>query len=161
MVRLLRNIAVVAAVLSLSATLLAACSTGGTGSTPEPPAEPQLGLFTAHDECVDDETGTRVCDRSASDPRMTGEARISSTGGPSGVPIESIGILWSSFDLSNDDGEWACKDFIIGETENGVGRRDQVCVGKGGYEGLTAYTQSTTPDTATTWAVLGWIENDQ
>lgn len=159
MVRLLRMIAVVAAVLTLSATVLAACGTGGTGSTPQPPGGPELGMFTARDECGDT-TGTTVCERTATDPRMTGEARILS-GGPSEVPIESIGIVWGSFDLSNDGGEWACEDLIIGETVNGVGMRDQVCVGKGGYEGLMAYAHATTPDQTATWGVIGWITNDQ
>jgi hypothetical protein len=152
-------IAVVAAVLALSGTLLAACATGGSGSTPEPPGGPELGMFTARDECGDT-TGATVCERTATDPRMTGKARILS-GGPSGVAIESIGIVWASFDLSNDGGEWACKDLIIGESVHGVGMRDQVCVGKGGYEGLMAYAHATTPDKTATWGVHGWITNDQ
>ena len=75
--------------------------------------------------------------------------------------MKSIGILWASSSLSNEGGEWACEEFIVGETVNGVGSRNQVCVGKGGYEGLVAYAHATTPDTTATWGVLGWIENDQ
>jgi hypothetical protein len=157
--------------------LLAACSGVGASSaapsatSPAAPATADgLGIFTAFDRCQDDpeppadadpDAGYVLCRRAASDPRMTGDYRVVSYG-PAEDPLDTtdppLATLWGSGTVTNADGSWDCKELLQGTMENGVGWRDQICVGLGDYVGLTAYMHGITGDIAMTVGMLGWIE---
>ena len=153
----------------LLASVLAACTAVGAGSTPVPAATPKpadaLGVFSGFQRCREDtarpadadpDITYAICDQSASDPRLTGELKWQSgidTSGP-------IGMIWSSGVLTNAGGSWSCDEMVLG-LENGVGGKDMVCVGAGDYVGLTAYAHGVTHDEAITFGLIGWVEKSR
>jgi hypothetical protein len=161
----------------LACGLLAACSGVGASSAAPSDAAPasadELGVFTAFDRCQDDPAPPAdadpdaiyaLCVRTASDPRMTGDYRITSYAPPAD-PLDPtdppLATLWGSGTVSNSGGSWDCKELLQGTMENGVGWRDQICVGLGDYVGLTAYMHGITGDIAGTVGMLGWIEKSR
>lgn len=171
----------------LLAMLLAACSGGGAeatttsaaaAATPVKPTvavaatEPDApGLFTGSDRCrqttapepsasPDPDTLYLACERTASDPRMSG----SSVGELRGVSSNStqddpaLYSLYGTETLTNDGGSWDCEVLAVWESDTWTGWRDQVCVGHGDYIGLSAYVHAIGNDAITSYGVLGWIE---
>ena len=168
-------------VTSLAATaLLAACATADPGTTTGPTratsaADPTSEiastvpatmsaptLFTAHAACHEAPSGGSAeatyieCETTASDPRMNGSGGNAAAN--YGDVGEYLGTFWSEYTIENAGGTWRCKELLVGSTKNGVGGADEVCVGEGGYTGLTAYMHSITDDEAATWGIVGWIE---
>lgn len=149
------------------AALVAGCSgAGGSSTSTSAPADqaPVLsGVFTGHDRCwgqqapadADPDATYAVCDRTASDPRLSGTINLVSYGPEESDP--DVGLLWGSGTLTNENGSWDCEEVIMGSMENGVGWRHMVCIGLGAYVGQIAYLQMTTSDTATSWGFIGWI----
>jgi hypothetical protein len=154
------------------AMLLAACATGGASPTPAvavPATEgtgAALGLFTGRDECRDvpqtnpsaeNDAEAVTCDRVATDPRLSGT--LLSKGLPTGVGEDpKVYTAWAKLTLTNDGGTWSCDEVVMGTTDGGAGWRDQVCVGEGPYTGLTAYVHSISNDAASTFGILGWVD---
>lgn len=152
------------------AVALAACSGSSAGGTPTPTASPATAagvasLFTASEDCHDVPTAspdpvTEVtpseCVRTASDARLSGTARGSvSTSGTDPV----VTAMYGAMTYTNNGGTWRCEFLALGTLKNGVGGRDEVCVGGGGYAGLTAYVHAISGDTASTWGGIGFIES--
>ena len=138
-----------------------AASTAAPASARTPVAAPELA--TGVETCAEDpappadadaEKNYIVCERTMSDPRLSG-TRHSTYDVDTSNP--KVGVIWSEGTLTNEGGEWSCKELILG-SENGVGARDEVCVGLGDYLGLTAYTHGTTPNTAADFGLIAWIE---
>jgi hypothetical protein len=152
------------------ATALAACSTGGASptatvaATQDPVAA--LGLFTGRDVCRDvpstdpsAETDAQAvtCDRVATDARLSGT--LLSEGLPNAIGDDpKLYTSWVRVNLTNDEGTWTCDETLMGPMEGGAGWRDQVCVGQGAYAGLTAYIHSISNDAATTFGIMGVVE---
>jgi hypothetical protein len=145
-------------------TLLAACGTGVAAPTAAPTLEPSappaipLGLFTGHDTCGSPEGDALVtCERTATDPRLTGTYEQKIVYGSGDDP--KLFSQWSSFTMKHDVGGWTCKEINIGAMDGGVGYRDQVCTGDGGYAGLIAYIHSISGNAANDFGLLGWVED--
>ncbi len=154
----------------LLAAMVVACAGAGSSSTSAPSTAVQVpvpsSVFTGRDLCrgvqappnSDPDTFDAtyaVCDRTASDPRLSGTINLVSYGPEATDP--DVGFMWGSGTLTNDNGSWDCKEVLMGSMENGVGWRHMVCVGLGDYVGQIAYLQMTTNDTATSWGFIGWI----
>lgn len=152
--------------------VVAACATGGAGPTAAPTATPaaegaaSLALFTGRDECRDvpqtdpsaaDDAEAITCDRVVTDARLSGT--LLSEGQPHGVGQDpAFYTAWLRLTITNDGGTWSCDEITMGVIESGTGWRDQVCIGEGAYEGLTAYIHSISNDGANVFGVLGWVE---
>jgi hypothetical protein len=151
----------------LFACMLAACAAAGAPTTdpvatPVPPGA--LGLFTGFQRCREDTTvpsasadpdvSYTVCDETASDPRLVGALKLQGTG----TTNDEMGTISATGTLANDGGEWRCTELIVGSMKNATGGLDEVCVGAGGYVGLTAYIHGVTQDTAGTFGLFGWID---
>lgn len=155
----------------LLASMLAACSSAGATQAPALAATPSsspaatIGLFTGFGRCADDASVSAdrrldgsvytLCERSATDPRLAGSLHLVGRVDTS----QRVATISSSGTLTNDGGTWTCKELIMGyQDENAVGSFENVCIGSGGYAGLTAYIHGTTKDQASTWGFVGWVD---
>jgi hypothetical protein len=155
---------------------LAGCGAAATNAptkapdpTTTPSAAPGAVLFTGTAVCNEDASvspapvasgqpvpGHVVCDRTFTDPRLTGKEKITSYV----AGDVDLSIIWGSGTISNDGGLWTCTQLIQGTMRNQVGSMEEVCVGTDGYAGLTAYIHGTTPNQASDFGLIGWIETE-
>lgn len=150
------------------AILLAACGSGGASPSAAPAAtEPPAAtaLFTGRATCRDvpstdpsaeNDSEAVTCDQVTTDPRLTGT--LLSTALPAVVgDVPGVYIATSRWTLTNEGGTWTCDQLLVGVADS-AGGADDVCVGEGTYAGLTAYVHRISNDLATTFGVLGWVE---
>jgi hypothetical protein len=97
-----------------------------------------------------------ACEQTASDPRLSGrwEGYSVFQGDP-----QADWEMSSTGTVENDNGTWACQDF--GTARKRLAVIDGVCVGQGGYEGLTAYSHTVSDDATATGGSFGWIIESQ
>jgi hypothetical protein len=164
------------AMASVLTVLLAACTNAGaveTGTpavataaapvaaaTPGPSAAPDV--FTGTERCqtrpapsgTDADTGHSTCDRTTNGPRINGSMDVwwTAVGGDGPVSATGHGTL------ANDGGSWECTEASGGPGAPVLSWRDQVCLGHGGYVGLTACVHLLSSTDSFTYGVIGSIE---
>lgn len=153
--------------LAVAGVLVAACTAGAAGTTAPtssstaPRTAPGITLVTGVDSCHEGAspapsgyTMTADCERTSSDPRLSGTG----DGGATFLTDGPIARMWGSGTIENAEGTWYCKWVGMGSLDLGVGWTDEVCGGQGAYAGLRAYLHAITPDYSTTGHFFGWIE---
>jgi hypothetical protein len=159
-----------AGAVETSAPAVATDAAPGVGTDAAPVAAASTGpaaapdIFTGTDHCragpapSGTDPATTVlwsCDRTTNDPRINGPVLGSITSVSGDQPQE---MAVGSGTLTNDGGSWECEAAWGGASESKVGWGDQVCLGHGGYVGLTAYVHSLTGNDPFTYGVIGSIE---
>lgn len=163
----------------IAATLLvAACSTSSGATTAPASAAPgattpvtaaaalPAGVFTGHWRCSDTPLPSAspngeglsgvTCEVIATDPRMSGTS-VGTYKIDGSHPM--VTAISGDSTLTNSGGSWVCQTLILGEA-GGAGGSDEICGGRGGYAGLTAYTHGVSGNDATDFGIVGWIEGD-
>jgi hypothetical protein len=96
-----------------------------------------------------------VCDRTTTDPRMSGPYSVTLTE-IDGEP--AMNMATGSMTLTNAGGSWDCVVAWVGAYDAAVLPRDEVCLGHGGYIGLTAYVHGLSGTDSFTAGLIGSIE---
>lgn len=161
--------------LLLAAGLATACSGAAAGSaalpsTPTHQTVQNQGVttFIAHDSCHPSDTQTSqdgyqlICDRSASDARIAGSGTFTTS---SQIFEGDLQVFWGAFLLENGDGAWLCRrsglDTYSIPGAGGLYILDEVCTGRGAYDGLKAYSHGAYSQEDSSLSLSGWIEPAQ
>jgi hypothetical protein len=67
-------------------------------------------------------------------------------------------MVIGSSTLANAGGSWECREVWASSVTAKVTPRDQICLGHGGYIGLTAYVHTLAGEDVWTMGVIGSIE---